>query len=225
MVKYTYLGHSCFLLDNGKYKVLTDPFLTGNPLAAMKAEDVKCDFILVSHAHGDHLGDAAQIAKRTGATVVAIPEVLGVIEEQIGTVTSCPMNIGGTANLPFGKVKMVMAVHSSGVAGGIACGFVISIGGKVIYFAGDTSLFCDMKQIGQTEPIDYAALPIGDNYTMGISDAAIAAKWLEAKNVIPIHYNTWPVIAQDAEEYKKLVEKDSKAKVQIVKSGETIELK
>ena len=225
MVKYTYLGHACFLLDDGKYKVLTDPFLTGNPLAAAKAEDVKCDYILISHAHGDHLGDAQQIAKRTGATVVAIPEVIGVIEEQVGAVKSAPMNLGGSLRVPFGKIRMTMAFHSSGVAGGIACGFVITIGDKVVYFAGDTSLFHDMKLIGRKDFIDYAALPIGDNYTMGIEDAALAAQWLNTKNVIPIHYNTWPVIAQDAERYKTLTEQSSKAQVHIVKPGETIELK
>lgn len=225
MVKYTYLGHACFLLDDGKTKVLTDPFLTGNPLAAKKAEEVECDYILVSHAHGDHLGDAPQIAKRTGATVVAIPEVLGVIEEAVGEVKSCPMNLGGTAMLPFGKVYMTPALHSSGVAGGVACGFIINIGGIVVYFAGDTALFRDMEQIGRKDFIDYAALPIGDNYTMGIDDAALAAQWLNAKNVLPIHYNTWPVIAQDVERFKQLTERTTKAHVHIVKPGETIELK
>lgn len=225
MVKFTYLGHACFLLDNGKEKVLTDPFLTGNPLAAVKAEEVECDYILVSHAHGDHLGDAPQIAKRTGAKVVAIPEVIGLIEEQVGPVASCPMNLGGSLKLPFGKVRMTMAFHSSGVAGGIACGFVINMDGIVVYFAGDTSLFHDMKLIGRKDFIDYAALPIGDNYTMGLEDAALAAQWLNTKNVIPIHYNTWPVIAQDVERYKQLTEQSSKAVVHIIKPGEAMELK
>ena len=225
MTKFTYLGHACFLLDDGKYKVLTDPFLTGNPMAAVKADNVECDFILISHAHGDHLGDAPQIAKRTGAAVVAIPEVLGIIEDQVGEVKSYPMNIGGSVKLPFGKLRMTAAIHSSGVAGGIACGFVITIGGKTVYFAGDTSLFHDMKLIGRKDSIDYAVLPIGDNYTMGIEDAALAAQWLNTKNVIPIHYNTWPVIAQDPERYKELTEQTSKAQVHVLKPGETIELK
>ena len=129
MVKFTYYGHSCFLLDDGKYKVLADPFLTGNPLAAIEAGQVECDYILVSHAHGDHLGDAAAIAKRTGAMVLAIPEVLGLCEEQAGEIQGHGMNLGGSVKLPFGKVRMTMAFHSSGVAGGIACGFVIQIGG------------------------------------------------------------------------------------------------
>lgn len=225
MVKFTYYGHSCFLLDDGKYKVLADPFLTGNPLAAIEAGQVECDYILVSHAHGDHLGDAAAIAKRTGAMVLAIQEVLGLCEEQAGEIQGHGMNLGGSVKLPFGKVRMTMAFHSSGVAGGIACGFVIQIGGIDVYFAGDTALFHDMKLIGRKEPIDYALLPIGDNYTMGLEDAALAAQWLNARNVIPIHYNTWPVIQQDAARYKELTEQTSRATVHIVKPGESLELK
>lgn len=225
MVTYTYLGHACGLLDNGKEKILMDPFLTGNPMAAAKAEDIECDYILVSHAHGDHLGDAPQIAKRTGAKIVAIPEIIGIIEEQVGAVESCPMNLGGSIRLPFGKIRMTMAFHSSGVAGGVACGFVVSIDDKTVYFAGDTSLFHDMKLIGRKDFIDYALLPIGDNYTMGMEDAALAAQWLNTKNVVPIHYNTWPIIAQDAEHYKKLTEQTSKAIVHIMKPGAKIELK
>lgn len=225
MLKYTYYGHACFLLDDGKCRVLADPFLTGNPKAAIKAEDVRCDYILVSHAHGDHLGDAPAIAKRTGATIVAIPEVIGLCDEQAGTpLKSHGMNLGGSVVLPFGKVRMTLALHSSGVAGGIACGFVIQMGGHTVYFAGDTALFQDMKLIGRKDSIDYALLPIGDNYTMGLEDAALAAQWLNAANVIPIHYDTWPVIKQDVEKYKEVAEATTKAHVHIVKPGETIEL-
>jgi L-ascorbate metabolism protein UlaG (beta-lactamase superfamily) len=224
MVKFTYYGHSCFLLDDGKYKVLADPFLTGNPLAAIEAEQVACDYILVSHAHGDHLGDAAVIARRTGAMVLAIPEVLELCQEQAGEIQGHGMNLGGSVKLPFGKVRMTLALHSSGVAGGVACGFVIQIGGVDVYFAGDTALFHDMKLIGRKEPIDYALLPIGDNFTMGLEDAALAAQWLNARNVIPIHYNTWPVIRQDAERYKELTEQTSRATVHIVNPGESLEM-
>ncbi|MGN0940726.1 MAG: metal-dependent hydrolase [Selenomonadaceae bacterium] len=224
MVKYTYYGHACFLLDDGTYKVLCDPFLTGNPKAAIKAEDVECDYILVSHAHGDHIGDAAAIAKRTGAMIVAIPEVIGVCESQCAGLKSHAMNLGGSVALPFGKVRMTLALHSTGVVGGIAAGFVIHIGDKCVYFAGDTSLFSDMKLIGRKDRIDYALLPIGDNFTMGLEDAALAAQYLNASNVIPIHYDTWPVIEQDVNRYKQLTEETTRASVHIVKPGETIEL-
>ena len=224
MIKYTYYGHASFLLDDGTSKVLTDPFLTGNPLAAIQADEVECDYILLTHAHGDHLGDAPAIAKRTGAMVLGIPEVLDVCLQAEGDIKTHGMNIGGSVKLPFGKVRMTMALHSSGVAGGIACGYVIQIGGIKVYFAGDTALFSDMKLIGQKDPLDYAVLPIGDNYTMGLEDAALAAQWLNTKNVIPIHYNTWPVIAQEAGRYKEVTEGMTRAAVHIVEPGGTLEL-
>ena len=224
MIKYTYYGHASFLLDDGTSKVLTDPFLTGNPLAAIQADEVECDYILLRHAHGDHLGDAPAIAKRTGAMVLGIPEVLDVCLQAESDIKTHGMNIGGSVKLPFGKVRMTMALHSSGVAGGIACGYVIQIGGINVYFAGDTALFSDMKLIGQKDPLDYAVLPIGDNYTMGLEDAALAAQWLNTKNVIPIHYNTWPVIAQEAGRYKEVTEGMTRAAVHIVEPGGTLEL-
>ena len=224
MIKYTYYGHASFLLDDSTSKVLTDPFLTGNPLAAIQADEVECDYILLTHAHGDHLGDAPAIAKRTGAMVLGIPEVLDVCLQAEGDIKTHGMNIGGSVKLPFGKVRMTMALHSSGVAGGIACGYVIQIGGINVYFAGDTALFSDMKLIGQKDPLDYAVLPIGDNYTMGLEDAALAAQWLNTKNVIPIHYNTWPVIAQEAGRYKEVTEGMTRAAVHIVEPGGTLEL-
>lgn len=224
MIKYTYYGHASFLLDDGTSKVLTDPFLTGNPLAAIRADEVECDYILLTHAHGDHLGDAPAIAKRTGAMVLGIPEVLDVCLQAESDIKTHGMNIGGSVKLPFGKVRMTMALHSSGVAGGIACGYVIQIGGINVYFAGDTALFSDMKLIGQKDPLDYAVLPIGDNYTMGLEDAALAAQWLNTKNVIPIHYNTWPVIAQEAGRYKEVTEGMTRAAVHIVEPGGTLEL-
>ena len=224
MIKYTYYGHASFLLDDGTSKVLTDPFLTGNPLAAIQADEVECDYILLTHAHGDHLGDAPTIAKRTGAMVLGIPEVLDVCLQAESDIKTHGMNIGGSVKLPFGKVRMTMALHSSGVAGGIACGYVIHIGDINVYFAGDTALFSDMKLIGQKDPLDYAVLPIGDNYTMGLEDAALAAQWLNTKNVIPIHYNTWPVIAQEAGRYKEVTEGMTRAAVHIVEPGATLEL-
>ena len=220
MLNYTYFGHSCFLLDDGKYKVLTDPFLTENPLAAAKPEDIECDYILVSHGHFDHLGQAEEIAKRTGAQVLAIPEILGTMTG----VNGHGMNVGGTVKLPFGSVKMVPAIHSCMVAGGIAAGFVVEIGGQVVYFAGDTALFSDMKLIGELCGVTVAVLPIGDNFTMGIKEATMAAEFVGAGKVIPIHYNTWPLIAADAEDFKKQVESKGKATVIVVKPGESVEL-
>ena len=224
MIKYTYYGHASFLLDDGTSKVLTDPFLTGNPLAAIKASEVECDYILLTHAHSDHLGDAPAIAKRTGAMILGVPEVLDVCLQAESDIKTHGMNIGGSIKLPFGKVRMTMALHSSGVAGGIACGYVIHIGDINVYFAGDTALFSDMKLIGQKDPLDYAVLPIGDNYTMGLEDAALAAQWLNTRNVIPVHYNTWPVIAQEAKRYKEVTEGMTRAAVHVIEPGGILEL-
>lgn len=212
------------MLDDGQYKVLVDPYLTGNPKATVKAADIDCDYILVSHAHGDHLGDAPEIAARTGAAIVAIPEVLALCEERAAGIKGMPMNLGGSLNLPFGKVRMTLAQHSSGVAGGIACGFVIYIGDVCVYYSGDTAVFSDMQLIGRKDDIDYAVLPIGDNYTMGLEDAALAAQLVNTRNVIPVHYNTWPVINQDVLHYKELTETVAHAKVHVVAPGQSLEL-
>jgi len=224
MVTFKYYGHSCFMLDNGEHKVLFDPFLTGNPKATVKAEEIDCDFILISHAHSDHLGDAPEIAGRTGAELVGIPEVLAICEQRVPGLKQHPMNLGGSINLPFGRVRMTMAKHSSGVAGGIACGYVISMSGLKIYFAGDTALFGDMQLIGRKDEIDYAILPVGDNYTMGLEDAALAAQWLNARHVIPVHYNTWPIINQDVKKYREITEAMSRAEVHVVEPGAELEL-
>ena len=223
MLTYTYYGHACFLLSDGEYKVLVDPFLSGNPQATINAKDVRTDYILVTHGHDDHFGDAAEIAARLDAEIVAIPEVLNLCGSRVDkAIKAHPMNLGGTITLPFGVVRMVPALHSSGVEGGIACGYVIQMFGKTIYYAGDTALFSDMKLIGERDSIDYAILPIGDNFTMGIEDAAKAVQFLNAKHVIPIHYGTWSVINQSPADFKKLV---TNAEVHIVKPGEAIELK
>ena len=218
MLTYTYYGHACFLLDDGAKKILVDPFLTGNPLAAINERDVQADYILVTHAHGDHIGDAPNIAVRTGATVVGIPEIMDFGGQRVATIG---MNLGGTVKTEFGFIRMVPALHSSGIGGGIACGYVIGVGGKVVYFAGDTSLFSDMKLIGARDKIDYAILPIGGHYTMDPVDAAKAVEFLGAANAIPVHYNTWDIIKQNPDEFVKLV---ASAKVHVVKPGQSIEL-
>ena len=218
MLKFIYYGHACFQLDDGKYKVLFDPFLTGNPQAAIKPDDIETDYVFITHAHSDHVGDAYDIVERTGATAIGIPEVMDFVGEEVKTIN---MNLGGTLKLPFGYARMVPAMHSAGVPGGIACGYVLSIGGKIIYFAGDTCLFSDMKLIGERDAIDYAILPIGGHYTMDSIDAAKAVEFLGAKNVIPVHYDTWQPIEQNPEEFKKLVKS---AQVHIVKPGGVLEL-
>ena len=218
MLTYNYYGHACFRLDDGKFKLLFDPFLTGNPQASISEKDVEADYIFVTHAHGDHIGDAPNIAVRTNATVVGIPELMDFGGQRVKTIG---MNLGGTVKLPFGFVRMVPALHSSGIGGGVACGYVVGIGGKVVYFAGDTALFGDMKLIGERDKIDYAILPVGGHYTMDPVDAAKAVEFLGAANLIPLHYNTWSVIKQNPEDLLNLVKG---AKVLIVKPGQSIEL-
>ncbi len=226
MVKFNYYGHACFSLDTGSEKLLFDPFLTGNPQASIKPEEVQCDYLLLSHAHGDHFGDSEEIVKRNNPTVIAIPEILELLPADFAK--GHGMNLGGSFTFPFGTVTMVPALHSSGVAGGVACGFVIrfneSLNNLTIYYSGDTALFSDMKLIGEKQKLDYAILPIGDNYTMGIKDAAKAVQFLNPTNVIPIHCGTWPVIDQNPEAFKSYAESIAPANVHIVKPGESLDL-
>lgn len=199
IMKITYYGHSCFLFDDGFFRVLTDPYLSGNPLSDVRADEVSTDFILVSHAHGDHLGDTVDIAGYTGATVISTVELCGQILNPQG-IKNMAGNIGGSLKTPFGSIKYVNAVHGSGVPGGLACGFVVEMGGKKIYFAGDTALSADMALL-KDEGIDVALLPIGDYYTMGPSDAKRAAQMISPAVTIPMHYNTFPAIKQDPEKF------------------------
>ena len=221
-MEFTFYGHACFKIDTGKESLLFDPFLSGNSQAAVSADKVECDYILLSHAHGDHFGDADKIASRTGACVIAIPEVISLFSKNVSNFQ--PMNLGGSFKADFGKVKMVQAFHSCGAPGGTPCGFIIQFNnGKTVYYSGDTALFGDMKLFGELFDIDYAVLPIGDNYTMGPDDALIAAKFLKAKCVIPVHYSTWPVIEQTPADFKEEAQKQGIA-VKIVRPGESLEL-
>jgi L-ascorbate metabolism protein UlaG (beta-lactamase superfamily) len=218
-----FLGHACFLLSDGKTSIIFDPFLTGNPSAAAEAADIDCQYILPSHCHGDHIGDTVAIAKRTGATVVSTAEVANSCGEK-----GCKahgMHLGGKHAFDFGYVRLTLAFHGSGVPGGHACGFVVNFGGTTVYHAGDTALFGDMALLGRLEKIDYALLPIGDNYTMGPADAAEAVALLKPRFVVPMHYNTWPLIAQDPQAFKKNVEARLAVPVLVVKPGETLDLK
>ena len=195
-MKVQFLGHACFLLDNGTTRILIDPFLSGNPQAAVSAEAVDADYILVTHGHGDHVGDTAAIARRTNAVICCSVDLAeGLFDDPgLNVVTG---NLGGWMNLPFGAVKFVSAIHGSGVPGALANGFVIELDGKRIYHSGDTALHADMALLAD-ENIDLALLPIGDVYTMGPADALRATKMIQPKMVIPMHYNTFPAITQDA---------------------------
>lgn len=223
-----YLGHSCFSLTTPKAKILIDPFLTGNPKAAIPAEKVAADFILVSHAHGDHYGDAVAIAKRTGATIVAPYELAQHAGAQGAKVH--PMGCGGGRDFPFGRVQLTIAHHSSSVDEGgknvsvaSPVGFLIHAEGRTVYFAGDTALTMDMQLLGLRNNIDLALLPIGDNFTMGPSDAAEAVNLLKAKRAVPMHYNTFDLIEADPGIFKKEAEKHG-CKVVVLKPGESLEI-
>jgi len=223
----TYYGHSSFLFEIEGSKVLFDPFISPNPLAsAIDVATIEADYLLLSHGHGDHVADAEAVGQRTGAEVVAIAEIAGWFGNK-GLKAAYPMNIGGKVKLPFGTVKMVAAAHSSslpdGSYGGLAAGFVIEAEGKTFYFAGDTALTYDMKLIGEQHKLDFALLPIGDNYTMGIDDALVAANWVGASKIIGMHYDTFPVIKIDQEAAKQQAQQAGKELV-LLQIGETITL-
>jgi L-ascorbate metabolism protein UlaG (beta-lactamase superfamily) len=222
-----WLGHASLLLESDGRKILIDPFLTGNPAAAIKAEEVSADFILVSHGHGDHVGDTIAIAKRTGATVIANYEITEWLKNQ-GLKKVHGQQHGGSHQFDFGRVKLTLAFHGSalpdGSNGGNPCGFlIITNDGKKIYDAADTGLFGDMKLIGE-EGIDLAILPIGDNFTMGPDDALRAVKFIQPRKVVPIHYNTFPLIEQDAAAWAAQVSKETKTIPVILKPGEWLDL-
>jgi len=229
MVSIRSLGHSCFSLADGKYTVLFDPFLEGNPDAVTTAEEVKADALLVSHGHSDHLGDAIAISKRTGALIVA-PFELAMYCQRNGAKVH-RIHIGGAHQFDFGWVKLVVATHGSAVVGenlieymGPACGFVVKMGGKTIYYAGDTGLYGDMKLIGELHHPQAAILPIGDNFTMGIEDAAVAARFIKPEVVIPMHYHAFDLIRKDPRDFANLVEREG-IKCVILEPGESYELK
>lgn len=220
-MKLTYLGHSGFSLELEGAQVLIDPFITGNPLAVHQPESFSPSHIILTHAHGDHVGDTESIARRSNAEIISSFEIINYFAAK--DLNGHGMNPGGGFDFPFGRVTFTPAWHSSsfpdGTYGGMPMGVVIQATGKRLYHAGDTALFSDMALIGR-KGLDAALLPIGDNFTMGPEDALEAIKLLKPKVVIPIHYNTFELIEQDASAFKAAVEAQSQAKCVILKAGE-----
>lgn len=217
----TWLGHSTFLVKTASHSILIDPFLSDNPAAAVSADDVEADAILITHGHFDHIADAVAIAKRTAATVIANFEISEWLTAQ-GVENVHGMHIGGSHQFDFAKVKLTIAHHGSmlpdGSNGGNPTGIVLTTDDATIYFAGDTGLFLDMQLIADNN-LDVAVLPIGDNYTMGPEDAVKAAKFLKAKHVVPCHFDTWPMIAQDSQAWAKVLESETGSKALLLKVG------
>ena len=224
MATVTFYGHSCVSLSDGTHTLLFDPFITGNPQATLPASDIHADYILLTHGHSDHIGDAVPMSKQQGATIIATFELAKYCEQQGAKIHD--MGIGGSYKFPFGRVKLTQAIHGSAIITdddikylGNPCGFLVRFAGHTYYNTGDTGLFGDMALIGNLYKPDIVILPIGDNYTMGIEDAVEAVKMIKPKIVIPVHYNTFPVIMQDPYEFAKKVGK--LARCAVLKPGDT----
>jgi L-ascorbate metabolism protein UlaG (beta-lactamase superfamily) len=216
-----FLGHACFTLSDGDETVLIDPFLTGNPKAAIAAEDVPATTILLTHGHSDHIGDTVPIAKRTGAPVLAIVELAGEIGNE-GVDVLAP-NLGGTVRFDWGWAKLVPAWHTSTTPKGTVntpAGILINFNDTIVYHLGDTCLFSDLQLVGKRAPIDVALMCIGGHYTMDRTDAVDAADLIGAKTVIPCHYNTFPPIETDADAFKSDVESATGSNVVVLEPGE-----
>jgi L-ascorbate metabolism protein UlaG (beta-lactamase superfamily) len=225
-MEITYLGHSCFLLEEGDARVLVDPFLTGNPKAAREAGDLDPTHILLTHGHGDHLGDTVDIAKRTGAPVVAIVELANELSDALGEGHQVfDPNIGGTIKFDWGWVKLTPAWHTAVSPSGTAhmpAGLLIGIGEKVVYHLGDTALFSDLQLVARRgDKVDVAIVPIGGHYTMDRLDAVTAVELVQPREVIPCHYDTFPPIETDAQAFKSDVEGQTDAQVVVLQPGQS----
>ena len=225
-MEITWYGHSCFWIKTGGTTLLIDPFLSGNPTAPVAPEQVKPDYIVLTHGHGDHVGDTVAIAKRCEATVIANFEICNWLAGQ-GVAKCHAQHIGGGFDYPWGRLQLTMALHGSampdGSYGGNPCGILLTAEGKRVYHAGDTGLFSDMQLIGEAG-IDVAILPIGDNFTMGPGDALRAVQFIKPKVVVPIHYNTFPIIMQDPLSWADSVKKISHCQVVVLSPGQTLNL-
>ncbi|MGD7044224.1 metal-dependent hydrolase [Jeotgalibacillus proteolyticus] len=225
-MKISYHGHSIVKVETNGTTILFDPFINGNELTDLKVENEKPDVIILTHGHNDHVGDTVEIAKQSDALVIAPFELATYLEWQ--GLNTHPMHIGGGYDFEFGRVKLTQAFHGSSystedkqiIYTGMPAGVLLTVEGKTIYHAGDTGLFGDMKLIGDRNQIDLAFLPIGDNFTMGPEDAAYAASLLNAKTVVPIHYNTFPPIKQDPEKFVQLL---PEGQGRVMHAGDTIE--
>jgi L-ascorbate metabolism protein UlaG (beta-lactamase superfamily) len=229
-VTLTWIGHSTFLIDTGAGTILVDPFLDECPTASMKAADVACEAILITHAHFDHMADAAAIATRTGAKVCCAFEIANWLGKQ-GVENLQPMNHGGRVAVPGGTAKMEIAFHSSslpdGSYGGNPAGWLLDVAGKRIYLAGDTGVFSDMERIGRARNgrgLDLAILPIGDLFTMGPEESLEAIRLLAPAVVLPCHYDTWPPIEQDAEAWAERVRQERLAEPRVLEPGGRLRL-
>lgn len=216
-MKFTYYGHAAFSLSDGTTTILFDPFITGNTWTKVDPASIKCQYIVLSHAHDDHYGDTDVIAKANKAVVISTAEVAGLAGSH-GCLNHA-MHIGGAWKCPWGTIRLTPAFHGSGVPGGHACGVLVEFGGKRVYYAGDTGVFSDMQMLDRFGPIDCAILPIGDNFTMGPEDAGLAASYVNAAVTIPVHYGTWPVIDVNPVTFKAETEAKYGVKVQVVKPG------